>query len=342
MITGQNQTIQKRLEFKPMEKSIKTLFSLTAILQAYICFMMIFFFCKPLAYANETAAEIAASGIVFKEEKNISIEKEDLYISQDKIEVAYVFKNHSSKDIITIVAFPVPDYEYDLTATGDQSGWRDFHNFAVAVNGQKITYLMEAQALFNGRDYAQLIDAMGISVKDYGEGDKKDTFHSLFVKLSEENKKTLIDSGLVLFDNGVAFPTWKVSLKYYWKQTFPANSVTSIRHAYKPNNGYDVFSDKYYSDACIAKDVSKWIRNSTHYVRVRYVKYILVTANNWKQPIKNFHLIVDEPNLQNNPEGWRISTCFENKLIKISNNRFESHLKDYIPKKDIAVYLFYR
>jgi len=343
MVSKQYSTAPKRLESKSMEIRIEKLF-LTAILPPLVCFILILFFCKPLSYANETAAEIAASGIVFKEEKNISIEKEDLYISQDKVEVAYVFKNHSSDDIKTIVAFPVPDYEYDLTATGEQAGWRDFHDFTVEVNGKKTAYLLEVRALLNGKDYSQLINAMGISIKDYGEGDrlKNDTFHGLFNKLSEEDKIILINHGLIFFDNGVAFPTWKVSLKYYWEQNFPANSSISIRHKYKPNNGYDVFSDKYYKDACITKEVTQWVRNATHYVRVRYVKYILVTANNWKQPIKNFNLIVEEPSLQDNPEGWRISICFEKELTKISNNRFESTIKNYIPKKDIAVYLFYR
>jgi len=341
MINRQYPTTQERSESKPMKKRIKK-FSSNVIL--FFCFILIFFYCKTLSYSNETAAEIAASGIIFKEEKNISIEKEDLYISQDRVEVSYVFKNHSSEDIKTIIAFPVPDYDYDLTATGNQASWRDFHDFTVEVDGQKTAYQVEARALFNGKDYSQLINAMGISIKDYGEGDrlKHNTFHGLFNKLSEENKKRLIDLGLVLFDNGVAFPTWKVSLKYYWKQTFPANSTVSIRHTYKPNNGYDVFADKYYKDACITKEVAQWIRNSTYYIRVRYVKYILVTANNWKQPIKDFHLIVEEPSLQDNPEGWRISICFENELTKTSNNHFEFTIKNYIPQKDVAVYLFYR
>lgn len=306
-------------------------------------FIAIVFFFSSISLANETAAGIGASGIYFKDEKNISIEKEDLHISisQDKVEITYLFKNHSDKNITTIIAFPVPDYEYDLTAFGDQDSWRDFHDFTVEVNGQKTAYQVEARAWLNGKDYSQLITKMGISIKDFGERGRRTTFHSLFNKLTEKDKKTLIDRKLVLFEGGAAFPAWIVSLKYYWKQTFPANRTISIRHTYSPHNGYDVFSKKYHlKDACVTDEIAQWLRNST-YTKIQYVKYILVTANNWKQPIKNFHLIVDEPRLQNDPH-WRMSICFDHKLTQTSYNRYEASITDYIPEKNLAAYLFIR
>ncbi len=208
------------------------------------------------------------------------------------------------------------------------------------MNGQKTTYQVEARALLKGKDYSQVIRKMGISIKDYGKD-----FPRFFTKLPEKDRQTLINRGLVLFDNGVAFPTWTVSLKYYWKQVFPANSTISIRHTYEPHKGYDVFSqnrNKYLKDACVTDEIAQWLHSSPPYIKIRYVKYILLTANNWKQPIKDFHLVVEEPSLQNNPEGWRISVCFDHELAKTSNNRFETFIKNYIPKKNLAVYLFYR
>jgi Domain of unknown function (DUF4424) len=55
------------------------------------------------AYANDGAADVRASGIQFRKEESISVGKEDLYISGDKIEVAYIFKNNSDQDITDVM-----------------------------------------------------------------------------------------------------------------------------------------------------------------------------------------------------------------------------------------------
>jgi hypothetical protein len=65
------------------------------------------------SFPNEMPLDgFPANGIVVRDENNIQIEREDLYISSNKIEVSYIFKNLSQEDITTEVAFPIPPYGY--------------------------------------------------------------------------------------------------------------------------------------------------------------------------------------------------------------------------------------
>jgi hypothetical protein len=282
---------------------------------------------------NDSGAEMGASGLQFKEEKNISMEREDLYISQEKIEVTYAFKNHSDSDITIEIAFPVPEY----TAEDAQRGL-PFDDFMVEVNGNKIKYNSEIHALVNGKDYSKLLKKMGISIHDFG-GHSHPLYKDFYRTLSRQDQKTLRKYGLVT-ESG--YPYWTVSIKHHWTQTFPANSTTAVKHTYTPWWGYFYFftsdpadTDSFIKKACGNPDVTQWIRKQGQ-VFVNTVAYILTTARNWRGPIKEFHLVIEKKKHQ------LVSLCFDGKLNRISDTKFESYIKDYIPKQNLMVYYLYK
>ena len=53
--------------------------------------------------ANDSVVEVGTSGLIFSEEKNISMIKEKLDISEREISVQYEFSNDSKNDIEVIV-----------------------------------------------------------------------------------------------------------------------------------------------------------------------------------------------------------------------------------------------
>ena len=72
---------------------------------------------------------------------------------------------------------------------------------------------------------------------------------------------------------------------------------------------------------------------------VHSVDYILTTANHWKKPIKEFHLIVES-----NSPGYNVkaSTCFEKNNLKVINDkRYEAIIKDFIPKDEVKAFFLY-
>jgi hypothetical protein len=92
----------------------------------------------PLVSANDSVAAFGAGGLVFTKTDAIAMEQEDLFISEDKIRVAYVFRNTSKQDINTRVAFPVPEFP----AEPDMDIGLDVHSsnpmgFSVQVDGKK-------------------------------------------------------------------------------------------------------------------------------------------------------------------------------------------------------------
>lgn len=296
---------------------------------------------EQLSYANDTAAEIAVGGIQFKEEKNISIEREELFISQKRVEVNYLFRNHSKTDIVTEIAFPIPQYEYKI-----DSGIPDFDDFMVEVNGRKVEYRKEIRAFAGGKDHTKLLQGMNVSISDFGKFDpqKKPYYIS---KLSEKDKVTLIKLRIADTAPEVGWPLWSVSMKYHWTQKFPANETISIRHTYTPYCGYkpienDVKNNEtalFLKEACIDKSTLEWIEANNvvqgdNYFYPQWVSYILITANNWRKPIKSFHLTVD------NSENERSSFCFDHKITKSSPTSREVYVRDYVPSRNLKVYFF--
>ena len=69
-----------------------------------------------LCLANDSSAELATGGLVFTKSTDIEMVSEDLFISMKDIRVKYRFYNHSGHDVVTQVAFPVPDIEYGVGA----------------------------------------------------------------------------------------------------------------------------------------------------------------------------------------------------------------------------------
>ena len=64
--------------------------------------------------ANDGAAEVALGGIRLKQERRVAMVKERLFISKKKVRVEYEFRNESSEDVTTDIAFPIPDFRCDL------------------------------------------------------------------------------------------------------------------------------------------------------------------------------------------------------------------------------------
>lgn len=160
------------------------------------------------SFANDTVVEITPKGLQLKIEENISIEREDLYISLEKIEAFYIFKNHSDKDVTVEVAFPVPPYRALSVKNQNYSHYPvDFSDFIVEVDGKKTDYKKDVKALVDGKDYTDILNNLNVSIENFGEFDfSKPHGENEISKLNNENKKRLNKLKILNIENKVMEP----------------------------------------------------------------------------------------------------------------------------------------
>ncbi len=102
------------------------------------------------ASANDSSAAFGAGGLVFKKSDHIVMQQEDLWISKDKIRVAYKFFNSSDKAITTRVAFPLPEANLFADSSSlhyyteeDMPKDKNILKFSVSINGKKQAFETE-------------------------------------------------------------------------------------------------------------------------------------------------------------------------------------------------------
>lgn len=282
------------------------------------------------------------------------MQKERLFISEDKVVVDFDFLNETDRDVTTEVAFPVPSYGFGYDTSTDNQ----FADFKVWVDGKQIPYQTDTHAMLRGKDYSDLLRGMGVDAATFGIYDwKKDPPDGSpqISKLSASARAQLIQLGLL--DNAAdAFPQWSVKKMYYWRQTFPARKLVHIRHEYTPVIGYEGVQlhdfAATFPHACIdanlqkalSSDVKAYLKKTPKggygdYFRTSWVDYILTTANTWKTPIKDFELVIEKPESKDGEHEYT-SFCWDGPVQRVDQRRFLLHKTNFIPRQELIVYFF--
>jgi hypothetical protein len=311
---------------------------------------------------NDAAAEIAAGGIQLRKEARISMEKERLTVSLEKVTVEYEFLNRTDQDIETEVAFPVPPYEYDPVGRGWAHNFADFHLW---IDGREADCRLDIRAKLRGRDYTGLLNNLGIDIQTFGNlGSEADVDKSQIGRLTVPLREKLSQVGLV--GGAFGFPMWSVHKTYHWRQRFPAHKTLRIRHQYEPVIGFQpVTTAQIRSElkgVCLDPSLEKSLlalralklekgrrqhgsrfREGFIYAHAQWVKFLLTTANTWRTPIKNFELIVEEPDTTRwNPQPKRVGTsvCWDSTVQRLDKDRSVGGKTNFIPTRELVVYYF--
>jgi hypothetical protein len=304
--------------------------------------------------ANDSSAALGASGIVLTQTADIRMAREDLYISPTKIRIRYEFVNEASTDIDTVVAFPLPDIDtnrFDVepigTVTEDPV---NFVNFSVVANGRRITPNVEQRAFYQDKDVTEILNSARIPVNVISAPNVQVMQH-----LSPDQVKILESAGVADHEKGDGeTPRWIVRTKFWWKQSFPAGKTVVLEHSYQPVSGQTFFIGQYVTakpgedgadyfmnyciDAATRKSIAARVRSKTGKpedsgtMLAFATDYILMTANNWKGPIGDFHLTLDKGKPDN-----ILSLCWDGDLKKTGPTTFEATRKNFAPAQDIKM-----
>ena len=121
---------------------------------------------QPFAIADDSAAVIAAGGLVPRRETRIVMAKEALRISEKKVIVDYDFRNDTDENVTTEVAFPVSPYED--SPNGPSISNEFFSDFHLTIDGKTAPFKAEAKATLNGKDVTSILVADRIDIQSFG------------------------------------------------------------------------------------------------------------------------------------------------------------------------------
>jgi hypothetical protein len=279
--------------------------------------------------ANDGAAEVAAGGITLRSEPRVAMRKERLFISLDKVKVEYEFVNESSADVVTEVAFPIPEYRFAYAEPWGAT----FDDFRAWVDGVEVQVTTEVRAVAGEQDVTRRLEALGIDIKSFGHFEE-DPPGPQVEKLPAATIAALHAEGLIGMapDDEPYAPRWAVRVTKHWTQRFPAGRVVKVSHEYSPVPA--VYSHVVGVDgACLPPATESQVRSRGGLSS--WVKYILTTANTWKTPIRDFELRVEHQ------DGIAASFCWDGKIERAGPRTLKAARKDFVPKRELTVY-FYR
>ncbi|RKE85869.1 DUF4424 domain-containing protein [Rhizobium sp. AG855] len=307
------------------------------------------------ACANDTMAVLGAGGLTFTRTDQITMAREDLYISPERVDVKYTYRNTGDTDVTTIVAFPMPKIggpvETMAAVPDEQSD--NFMGFSVTQDGETIEPRLQQRVLVQGIDFTDEVAAQGVPLQPLS-----DKTRAAVARLDETVLQDWLVKGLVAaMDYGAEkpeyVPVWQLDSVYWWETTFPAGEEVNVEHSYRPSLGgttgmaflYEGKPDNQFEDYkrryCIDDDFMKTaIRleksqdfNTGLYYFEHWLSYILTTGNNWFGPIGDFHLTVDKGN-----PNHVVSFCGQD-IKKTGDTTFEMRAKEFVPERDLDILL---
>lgn len=306
----------------------------------------------PRALANDSSAEVSIGGLVLTQSDSISLDREDLFISQEEVRVDYLFTNTGSKDVDTLVAFPLPVQDWNSEMVPAYR-LEEQLQFRTTVDGKPVDYAVQVQALRDGKDVTGELARIGLDPDlDWNAMQKA------LAALGPEKVAALRAQGLIIEEEATGpektyASTWKTRTIVTRHQVFPAGQTIAVSHRYKPLAGGSVggslyrqyrkdtlpaYREKYCIEdswlAAFDKAVAKRTKPGQEFPEVyteTWLGYVLTSGANWKGPIKDFRLVVDK----GKPENL-VSFCADG-VKKISPTRFEVRKTDFEPDRDINI-----
>jgi hypothetical protein len=305
------------------------------------------------ALTNDSTASTGAGGLVLERTEAIDLVSEDLFVSAAEIRIHYIFRNRSSKDVETIVAFPMPDRDLGEEYGGDV-GYPS--GFKTSVGGRPVAATLERKATVKDKDHSALLKRRRIPIAP----ENLDAATTAMDRLPATEKKRLVALGIAGDEEydydgrGMKhhlIPLWTVKDKYWWRQRFPAGRDLIVDHRYIPGVGGSVDSEVAFKEFRKTEDTKQAIayycmdaefiaavdRRAGKDAAVgpempdTRIDYILTTGANWARPIGDFRLVVDK-----GKPGNLVSFC-ETGIRKISPTRFEVRHKNWRPTRDLHV-----
>lgn len=291
-------------------------------------------------HANGAWSEFAAGGVVFKQDKDISILREDLEVGLDQIRVRYVFSSFAGEPLQRTIGFPMakvplddsPDNFGDRSRAPDGADARNYMAFEVSVNGKPVATTLHEFAWSGETNVTARLGELGVSVfaPDVAAFEK-------LAQLPDATVETLVREKLAAKEGTWVVPQWQYQSVYEWTQNFEPGHTT-VEVSYKPLFGSDYGPEPYFesgsksADYCYDNATRQMLAGLSSFPEPFTVGYILTTAANWNGPIGRF-------NLRINDEGGFARFCVPEGLKAVGDGA-SWVAEEFVPRSDLAIVFF--
>ena len=294
-------------------------------------------------FANDSAARLAAGGVILEKNEKIQLVSEDLMVSLDEVSVNYIFKNSSPTNVRLKMAFPLPGISAaQLSQYRSQKARKDpLVSFYTSVNGEPVNATEVVDILApDGRVITDSFLREGLPLSLDSSIYERVAFNTEAVTGSAPFKQRLQNLGL-LGPSGE--PLWSVRVSYVWDIEFPAHSQLDVSHNYQPITGafllhqreaVNRLSDQYCADQVLLEKIRNLPVDVQASTFARELEYVLETAKGWAGPIEEFQLEVHLPDDQ-----YRLASCWPSGLRRKSPTVFEFSASNYIPDENLSLAL---
>ena len=306
------------------------------------------------ALSNDSAAELSVGGLRFTKTSEVSLEREELRLSIDRVEVRYLFTNMSGKPVTLTVAFPLPDI--DLAEAENialpSSDPINFVDFETTIDGVPAKFSINQHAFVGQKDVSSILGRLKLPMLPIGNREIR------VQSLPGATRDQLVSDGLLMpagmSDSGrpnYSFG-WIVKTSAVRQQTFPVDRSVSVEHRYRPSVGSSADTilrkslrqnkalatevGRYRTEFCVTDsflaELDKLAGNSSKpSIQERRINYILSTGANWGGPIKYFKLTIDP-----GATDRLVSFC-PHGLKMISPDGLEFAATDFKPSADLKL-----
>ncbi len=312
------------------------------------------------AQANDTSAALETGGLRFKQDPDIMMRSEDLFISEKQIRIVYRFFNTSAADKTIMIAFPMPDIvgtaadENIGIPTDDPENIFDFH---VAVDGKAASPHLEQTALANGVDQTALLRKLGIPLMPIRgpAGELLDRVpKSTLARAGQARRWSHRDLRQRRSDAGSPGADLDVALGLYLDADLPRGPRAHLR-ADLSSERRRLRADHHRRRQLAHQSGSEELagvvlrrRRSDPFDRARTcgearslspfgersIAYVPSTGANWAAPIGDFHLTIDK-----GEPGNFVSFCADG-VRKTGPTRFEVRHTNFTPSRDLKIVIF--
>jgi hypothetical protein len=256
------------------------------------------------AVAIGPTQELPSGGLVFVVGEKVQIEREDLIIALDRIEVTYVMSSADKSRVSLAMAFPLPTIDLaalqgtDVAVPAfDPANPTNFVGFWTLIDGQPVEPEVDVRAVAVGHiDVTRRLLEVGLPLYPLA-----DDIADKLATLPTDVRDDLVDASILTVVDDVTRPIWALQTVFHWRAAIAGSAAVTIQHHYKPITGSTKWSAEFAETArkkyCLSNEavVSLDRRAAAGKAPTVYWVHYHPAANSWvKGTSETFRLTIDK------------------------------------------------